>query len=115
MFDLFPSLQIFFQATYNAEEAMVQAANFDAQNINRITRLEELLEVHKKELVESSVQVTHWRGLVERYGGSTTEIIGIEERESRQDEDDTGVIVGRSLEEQLKKNEALQSGMCFTE
>lgn len=57
-------------------------------------------------------QVAHWRGLVERYGGSTTEILSIEERESRMngDEDSTAVIVTRSLEEQLRKAEALQEG-----
>jgi hypothetical protein len=54
---------------------------------------------------------------VERYGGSTTEIIGLEEMENRKnredEEDNTGVIVSRSLEEQLRKTEALQSGDIF--
>jgi mitotic spindle assembly checkpoint protein MAD1 len=79
--------------------------------------LEELLDVHKRELIESTSQVARWRGLVERYGGSTTEIIGLEEMENRKnredEEDNTGVIVSRSLEEQLRKTEALQSGDIF--
>lgn len=54
---------------------------------------------------------------MERYGGSTTEIIGLEEMENRKnredEEDNTGVIVSRSLEEQLRKTEALQSGDIF--
>lgn len=79
--------------------------------------MEELLDVHKRELIESTSQVARWRGLVERYGGSTTEIIGLEEMENRKnredEEDNTGVIVSRSLEEQLRKTEALQSGDIF--
>lgn len=57
--------------------------------------------------MDLSRQVAHWRGLVERYGGSTTEIVDIE---FRQEEEDTTKIVNRSLEEQLKRNEALNEG-----
>lgn len=96
------------------EEAISQSnVNFDSQNVARIAQLEELLDIHKRELMESTSQVARWRGLVERYGGSTTEIIGLEEmenRKNREDEDNTGVIVSRSLEEQLRKTELLQSG-----
>lgn len=62
---------------------------------------------------ELAKQVGHWRGLVERYGGSTTEIVDLEELEERRASpgpDDTGVIVGKSLEEQLRLNEALREG-----
>ncbi|KAI5475139.1 hypothetical protein MNV49_001883 [Pseudohyphozyma bogoriensis] len=91
--------------TYAAEEAMQQGeSNFDAQKAARLAELEDLLDAHKKEVVDLAVQVSHWRGLVERYGGSTTEILA---KENEAGEDDTGVIVGKSLEEQLRRNETL--------
>lgn len=61
--------------------------------------------------MDLSRQVAHWRGLVERYGGSTTEIVDIE---NRQEEEDTTRIVNRNLEELLKQNEALQEGKIVT-
>lgn len=69
--------------------------------------MEAHLEAHKYEVTELSKQVAHWRGLVERYGGSTTEIVDIELRE---DESETRKIVGRSLADQLHQNERLQEG-----
>lgn len=44
---------------------------------------------------------------MERYGGSTTEIVDIELRE---DESETRKIVSQSLADQLHQNEKLQEG-----
>ena len=56
-------------------------------------------------------QVSHWRGLVERYGGNTTEIMDLEEKErggaGRSEVDEK---VSKSLEEQLRLNEELRQG-----
>ncbi|GAA5836698.1 hypothetical protein JCM11251_002702 [Rhodosporidiobolus azoricus] len=95
--------------SYSTEEALNPAANFDSQKTARISELESLLEVHKRELARLTEQANHWQGLVERYGGSTTEIIDLEERERRERERSEGQeAVGRSLEEQLRLNEELQ-------
>lgn len=56
-------------------------------------------------------QVSHWRGLVERYGGNTTEIIDLEEQERREQADaEMQSGARKSLEEQLRMNEELQQG-----
>ncbi|GAA5910674.1 hypothetical protein JCM5296_001688 [Sporobolomyces johnsonii] len=95
--------------SYNTEEALNPAGNFDSQKTARIAELEALLEEHKREIVTLSEQVSHWRGLVERYGGNTTEIIDLEERERRQAERDENTDeVGKTLEEQLRLNEELK-------
>ncbi|CEQ41957.1 SPOSA6832_03736 [Sporobolomyces salmonicolor] len=95
--------------SYNSEEALNPAGNFDSQKTTRIAELEALLEEHKREIVTLSEQVSHWRGLVERYGGNTTEIIDLEERERRQAErNETADGVGKTLEEQLRLNEELK-------
>lgn len=97
------------QATYTTEENMqhdaASSSQFDAQKTARLAELETLLDAHKTELADLSKQASHWRGLVERYGSSTTEIL---DKPATSNEDDTGVIVTRSLEEQLRKNEAVQ-------
>ncbi|GAA5828613.1 hypothetical protein JCM3766R1_003760 [Sporobolomyces carnicolor] len=95
--------------SYATEESLNPAANYDAQKIARITELESLLEAHQKEIANLSEQVSHWRGLVERYGGDTADIIQLEERE-RQDkaESSKGDKVSQSLEEQLRLNEELR-------
>lgn len=99
------------QESYTTEEAVNQAGNFDEQKTARLAELETLLEAHKEEVSKLSKEVGHWRGLVERYGGSTTEIVDLEEREGRKKgEDDTRVIVKSSLQEQLRLNEELQEG-----
>lgn len=49
------------------------------------------------------------QGLVERYGGSTTEIIELEKREAEAKEG-KATALGRNLEEQLRRNEELQKG-----
>lgn len=96
-------------ATYTTEENMqhdaASSSQFDAQKTARLAELETLLDAHKTELADLSKQASHWRGLVERYGSSTTEIL---DKPATSNEDDTGVIVTRSLEEQLRKNEAVQ-------
>ncbi|GAA6032507.1 hypothetical protein JCM8097_004791 [Rhodosporidiobolus ruineniae] len=93
--------------SYLTEEAV--NGNYDTQKTARIAELEALLDVHKRELASLTEQVAHWRGLVERYGGSTTEIIDLEERERREKEKTAGEeAVSRSLEEQLRLNEELQ-------
>ena len=118
-------------ASYASEEAMNKSsegggtsstATVDAAKDERLAELEELLAAHKKEVAGLAKQVSHWRGLVERYGGSTTEIVSLEERQRREAEDDdddddgekeeedensTKVIVRNSLAEQLRKNETL--------
>ncbi|BGP16988.1 coiled-coil domain-containing protein mad1 [Rhodosporidiobolus nylandii] len=93
--------------SYTTEEALNPSSTFDAQKTARIAELEALLEVHKREISSLTEQVSHWRGLVERYGGSTTEIIDLEEREKREKE--KGVdAASKSLQEQLELNELLQ-------
>ncbi|GAA6009294.1 hypothetical protein JCM10207_004339 [Rhodosporidiobolus poonsookiae] len=95
--------------SYSAEEALNPTANFDAQKAARIDELEALLDAHKREVSSLTEQVAHFRGLVERYGGSTTEILDLEERERREREGEEGAsAVSRSLEEQLRLNEELQ-------
>lgn len=55
--------------------------------------------------------MSHWRGLVERYGGDTADIIQLEERERRDKaESSKGDKVSQSLEEQLRLNEELRQG-----
>lgn len=93
-----------------------QSAHFEAQKGARLVELEELLEAHKVEVARLTKDVAHYQGLVERYGGSTTEIHDLESEGegggggTRPGEDDTGVIVTRSLRDELAKNEALQGG-----
>ncbi|KAK4699236.1 hypothetical protein P7C70_g7025, partial [Phenoliferia sp. Uapishka_3] len=98
-------------ATYATEEAAPdKAGSFDVQKTARIEELEHLLEAHKSEVSKLAKDVAHYQGLVERYGGSTTEIHDIDENGHRTvDEDDTGVIVSRTLQSELAKNEALQA------
>lgn len=92
------------------EEANHNAGNYDAQKTARLAELEELLEAHKREVASLTQQVSHWRGLVERYGGNTTEILELEEREKREAASEGAV--SKSLEEQLRLNEELQRGAC---
>lgn len=101
------------QESYTTEEAVNQAGNFDEQKTARLAELETLLEAHKEEVSKLSKEVGHWRGLVEQNGRSTDEIVDLDEREGRKrvaGEDDTGVIVKSSLQEQLRLNEELQEG-----
>ncbi|BGP00260.1 hypothetical protein RTG_01943 [Rhodotorula toruloides ATCC 204091] len=92
--------------SYATEEANHNAGNYDAQKTARLVELEELLEAHKREVANLTQQVSHWRGLVERYGGNTTEILELEEREKQEGESEGAV--SKSLEEQLRLNEELQ-------
>ncbi|BGO92193.1 hypothetical protein NBRC10512_000924 [Rhodotorula toruloides] len=92
--------------SYATEEANHNAGNYDAQKTARLAELEELLEAHKREVASLTQQVSHWRGLVERYGGNTTEILELEEREKREAASEGAV--SKSLEEQLRLNEELQ-------
>ncbi|GAA5960483.1 hypothetical protein JCM3765_003651 [Sporobolomyces pararoseus] len=95
--------------SYTTEESLNPAGNYDPQKTARIAELESLLEAHQKEIATLSEQVSHWRGLVERYGGNTTEIIDLEEKERREKEhSEMGDKVGKSLEEQLRLNEELR-------
>ncbi|GAA5868651.1 hypothetical protein JCM3774_003613 [Rhodotorula dairenensis] len=95
--------------SYTAEEAINHAGNFDTQKTTRIAELEELLEAHRREVATLTDQVSRWRGLVERYGGNTTEIVDLEERERRERAEDASEgSVKRTLEEQLRLNEELQ-------
>ncbi|BGP40889.1 coiled-coil domain-containing protein mad1 [Rhodotorula kratochvilovae] len=93
--------------SYSTEEAIQHTGNFDAQKTARIAELDELLDAHKREVANLTAQVAHWRGLVERYGGNTTEILELEEREKKDGEKDKGKV-GESLQEQLRLNEELQ-------
>ncbi|GAA5988157.1 hypothetical protein JCM10908_002087 [Rhodotorula pacifica] len=95
--------------SYTTEEAINHAGNFDAQKTTRIAELEELLEAHRREVATLTEQVSHWRGLVERYGGNTTEIIDLEEQERKQQAEGAAqTSVKKTLEEQLRLNEELQ-------
>lgn len=95
--------------SYTTEEAINHAGNFDTQKTTRIAELEELLEAHRREVATLTDQVSHWRGLVERYGGNTTEIVDLEEREKRERADDAAqTSVKNTLEEQLRLNEELR-------
>lgn len=97
--------------SYTTEEALNHTGNFDAQKTARIAELEELLEAHRREIATLMDQVSHWRGLVERYGGNTTEIIDLEEQERREQADaEMQSGARKSLEEQLRMNEELQQG-----
>lgn len=96
------------QESYTTEESLNPSGNFDSQKTARITELERLLEAHQQEISTLSEQVSHWRGLVERYGGNTTEIVNLEEREQEQARD--GGKVGESIEELLRLNEELREG-----
>jgi chromosome segregation ATPase len=99
------------QESYTTEEAINHAGNFDTQKTTRIAELEELLEAHRREVATLTDQVSHWRGLVERYGGNTTEIVDLEEREKRERADDAAqTSVKNTLEEQLRLNEELRRG-----
>ncbi|KAM0789394.1 hypothetical protein ACM66B_000222 [Microbotryomycetes sp. NB124-2] len=82
--------------SYSAEEA-IHHANFDTQKTARISELEDLLEAHKHELAEVTKQAKQLEGLVERYGGSTTEILN----------EDTDVH-RNTVAQQLKLNEELR-------
>ncbi|GAA5867035.1 hypothetical protein JCM8547_008417 [Rhodosporidiobolus lusitaniae] len=96
--------------SYSTEEALNPSGNFDVQKTARISELEALLDVHKREITSLTEQVAHWRGLVERYGGSTTEILDLEERERREREKTEGEsAVSKTLAEQLRLNEELQA------
>ncbi|KAL8280734.1 hypothetical protein RQP46_006738 [Phenoliferia psychrophenolica] len=102
-------------ATYETESAAASRKDgppspsaSDAQKTAQINELEHLLEAHKSELAKLAKDVAHYQGLVERYGGSTTEIHDLEGNSSVS-EDDTGVIVARTLQSELAKNEALQA------
>ena len=99
-------------ATYSTEDAARdEPAKVDAHSAARVAQLEELLEAHKSEVAKLAKEVAHYQGLVERYGGSTTEIHDLEANGDRAaNEDDTGVIVARTLSQELAKNEALQAG-----
>lgn len=102
------------QESYSVEEAVNHAGNFDEQKTARINELEMLLSAHKQEVAELAKQVGHYRGLVERYGGSTTEIVDLEQRERHRGVDTDGhtsnVVVQENLQKQLQQNEALQEG-----
>jgi hypothetical protein len=103
------------QESYSTEEAVNNAGNFDEQKNARIDELEMLLAAHKREVADLAKQVGHYRGLVERYGGSTTEIVDLEQRERGQTEssDDgqtSNLVVRQTLQEQLQQNEALREG-----
>ncbi|KAK4057332.1 coiled-coil domain-containing protein mad1 [Microbotryomycetes sp. JL221] len=60
--------------SYTAEEA-VHHVDFDSQKTTRLAELEDLLDAHKRDLAEITKQATYLQGLVERYGGSTTEMM----------------------------------------
>ncbi|GAA5848212.1 hypothetical protein JCM9279_000980 [Rhodotorula babjevae] len=95
--------------SYTTEEAIQHAGNYDAQKTARIAELEELLDMHKREVKALTDKAEHWRGLVERYGGNTTEIVQLEQHEQAADSaaQDKGQV-GESLQEQLRLNEELQ-------
>lgn len=60
-------------------------------------------------------KAAHWRGLVERYGGNTTEIVQLEELEKAAGSaaQDKGQV-GESFQEQLRLNEELQQGASLS-
>ena len=75
---------------------------------------------------ELSSSVSHWRGLVERYGGNTTDVerlVEHAEENKREIERVAGgageSVVKRHLEEVLRKNESLSEGTscdpCFVD
>ncbi|GAA5929465.1 uncharacterized protein JCM15063_004157 [Sporobolomyces koalae] len=95
--------------SYTTEESLNPAGNYDSQKTARISELESLLQAHQQEITRVSEQAEHWRGLVERYGGNTTEIVALEDRERREaEESDSHDRIGKSLEEQLRLNEELR-------
>lgn len=106
------------QATYDTEESLhLSTTSFDAQKSLRLTQLEELLQAYQYEMKELSSSVSHWRGLVERYGGNTTDVERLVEhaeeskRESERIAGGAGEsVVKRHLEEILRKNESLSEG-----
>lgn len=100
------------QATYELESLASQpigAELNDGGKLERIGQLEELLEAHRNQLVESNRNVDLYRGLVERYGGNTSEVLAREEIIIDEE------VVGRSLKETLKKNEALNDRASFNQ
>lgn len=107
------------QATYDTEESLhPSTTSFDAQKSLRLTQLEELLQAYQYEMKELSSSVSHWRGLVERYGGSTTDVerlVEHAEESKREIERIAGgageSVVKRHLEEILRKNESLSEGL----
>jgi mitotic spindle assembly checkpoint protein MAD1 len=88
--------------SYAAEESIHQAGNFDAQKSARLVELEQLLEAHKAEEVRLAGQVSHYRAVAEKYGGTTGEI---EVREKNE-----GGAVSESLKALLEKNAQLEQG-----
>lgn len=112
---LTPVLWSISQESYTTEEAINHTGNFDAQKTARIAELEDLLDAHRREVATLTEQVSHWRGLVERYGGNTTEIVDLEERERREKAEGASQgAIARTLQEQLSLNEELQRGESVT-
>ncbi|KAM0748558.1 MAD-domain-containing protein [Meredithblackwellia eburnea MCA 4105] len=95
-------------ATFSTEEAINNPSmTISSELISRITELEQLLEAHKQEVAKLVKEVSHYQGLVERYGGNTTEILDLEDRMGGKGGDETKAIVSQSLQEELRKNEQL--------
>lgn len=91
--------------SYAAEESIHQAGNFDEQKSARLVELEELLEAHKAEEVRLAGQVSHYRAVAEKYGGTTGEIDVREKVEGA-----AGGAVSESLKALLEKNAQLEQG-----
>lgn len=93
--------------SFGAEEVMHSAESMDSVKNERIRQLEDLLEAHKRETNEMSKQLSHYRGLVERYGGNTTEIV---EREQKQGD----AMIEKSLQQALEEAEQLRARRLFS-
>ena len=91
--------------SYAAEESIHQSGNFDEQKSARLVELEQLIEAHKAEEVRLAEQVSHYRAVAEKFGGTTGEI---EVREKH--EGGSHGAVGESLKALLEKNAKLQQG-----
>lgn len=91
--------------SYAAEESIHHSGNFDAQKSARLVELEELLEAHKAEEVRLVGQVSHYRAVAEKFGGTTGEI---ELRESAGG--GSSAAVSTSLKDLLAKNAQLEQG-----
>ncbi|KDE06718.1 hypothetical protein MVLG_02915 [Microbotryum lychnidis-dioicae p1A1 Lamole] len=88
--------------SYNTEEAIQQAGNFDAQKTARVQELEQLLEGVKAQLADTTEQLNHWQEVAQskaadvKVEGSTTTMTS------------SALSSNTPLMEQLRVNEALR-------
>ncbi|SCV69805.1 BQ2448_1199 [Microbotryum intermedium] len=92
--------------SYNTEEAIQQAGNFDAQKTARIQELEQLLEELKAQLADTAKQVNHWQEVAQNKA-TNIKVEGPSTAAAP-----AALPNSTPLMEQLRLNEALREEMC---